>query len=371
MREIQELIDTLNSWTKAYDEGHPIVSDETWDTNYNRLLQFEQETGIIYPNSPTQSINYQVVNALTKVKHDHPMLSLSKTKSVEELEVFCGDHLMVGMLKLDGLTISLHYQNGELIRAETRGDGQVGEDVTHNAMVISNIPKSIKSKEDIIVDGEIICSYSDFKAFENEYANPRNFASGSIRLLDAKECAKRRLRFIAWDVITNVAQSLQLKLTWALNNGFDVVPLKVFRANETSVNNIIDTLKNDNITDYQYPIDGIVFKYDDCNYYHSLGATSHHPNGGRAFKFYDEAYESHLLDIEWSPGRTGVLTPIAVFETIDFLDSRVNKASLHNLSIMKQTLGIPYVGQKIKVAKMNQIIPAVVAAQTPEGEWIE
>lgn len=366
MREIQELIDTLNSWTKAYDEGHPIVSDETWDYNYDRLVKLEQETGIIYPNSPTQSINYQVVNALGTVKHDHPMLSLSKIKSVDELETFCGDHLMVGMLKLDGLTISLHYQNGELVRAETRGDGWTGEDVTHNAMVISNIPKTIKTQKDVIVDGEIICSYSDFKAFENEYANPRNFASGSIRLLDAKECAKRCLRFIAWDVITDVASSLHLKLTWALNNGFDVVPLKIFRVNEIPINDIIDALKNDNIMNYQYPIDGIVFKYDDCDYYHSLGATSHHPLGGRAFKFYDEAYESHLLDIEWSPGRTGVLTPIAVFETIDFGDSRVNKASLHNLSIMEQTIGMPYANQAVYVAKMNQIIPAIVDAEIPE-----
>lgn len=371
MREIRELIDTLNYWTKEYDEGHPVVSDETWDINYNKLLQLEQETGIIYPNSPTQSINYQVVNALIKVKHSHPMLSLAKTKSINELESFCGDHLVLGMLKLDGLTVSLHYQNGKLVRAETRGNGQIGEDITHNAMVISNIPKTIHATGNIVIDGEVLCSYKDFKTFENEYANPRNFASGSIRLLDANECAKRKLQFVAWDVITNVAQSLHLKLNWAINNGFDVVPFKLFRANEISIDNIIEELKDDNILNYQYPIDGIVFKYDDCKYYSSLGATSHHPNGGIGFKFYDEALESRLLDIEWSPGRTGVLTPIAVFETIDFGDSRVNKASLHNLSIMEQTIGVPYVNQTVYVAKMNQIIPAVVAAQTPEGEWIE
>ena len=156
MKEIRELIDTLNNWTKAYDEGHPIVSDEIWDDNYNKLLQLEQETGIVYPNSPTQSINYQVVNALTKVKHNHSMLSLGKTKSLEELNDFCGDHLMLGMLKLDGLTVSLHYQNGKLVRAETRGNGQIGEDITHNAMVISNIPKTIHATEDTIIDGEVI-----------------------------------------------------------------------------------------------------------------------------------------------------------------------------------------------------------------------
>ena len=366
MKKIRELIDTLNNWTKAYDEGHPIVSDEIWDDNYNKLLQLEQETGIVYPNSPTQSINYQVVNALTKVKHNHSMLSLGKTKSLEELKGFCGEHLMLGMLKLDGLTVSLHYQNGKLVKAETRGNGQIGEDITHNAMVISNIPKTIHATEDIIIDGEVLCSYKDFKAFENEYANPRNFASGSIRLLDANECAKRKLQFVAWDVITDVAQSLYLKLNWAINNGFDVVPFTLFRANEMSINDIIEGLKDINILNYQYPIDGIVFKYDDCKYYSSLGATSHHPNGGIAFKFYDEALESHLLDIEWSPGRTGVLTPIAVFETIDFGDSRVNKASLHNLSIMEQTIGIPYISQTVYVAKMNQIIPQIIDAEIPE-----
>ena len=286
MKEIHELIDTLNNWTKAYDEGHPIVSDEIWDDNYNKLLQLEQETGIVYPNSPTQSINYQVVNALTKVKHNHSMLSLGKTKSLEELKDFCGEHLMLGMLKLDGLTVSLHYQNGKLVRAETRGNGQIGEDITHNAMVISNIPKTIHATEDTIIDGEVLCSYKDFKAFENEYANPRNFASGSIRLLDANECAKRKLQFVAWDVITDVAQSLYLKLNWAINNGFDVVPFKLFRANEISINDIIEELKDNNILNYQYPIDGIVFKYDDCKYYSSLGATSHHPNGGIVFFFY-------------------------------------------------------------------------------------
>lgn len=360
---MRNLINTLNYWTKKYDEGHPVVSDETWDTNYNKLIEMEQATGIVYPDSPTQSISYQVVNALTKVKHDHPMMSLAKTKSIDELERFCGDQPMVAMLKLDGLTVSLHYQNGELVRAETRGDGQVGEDITHNAMVIPNIPKTIHTKENVIVDGEVVCTYSDFKEFENEYANPRNFASGSIRLLDANECAKRKLRFVAWDVITDVAPLLHLKLEFANNNGFEIVPLMTFRTNDKPINEIIEDLKNNNLLENQYPIDGIVFKYDDCEYYSSLGATSHHPNGGIGFKFYDEAYESHLLDIEWSPGRTGVLTPVAIFEDIDFGDSIVNRASLHNLSIMEQAVGLPYINQTIYVAKMNQIIPQIIDAE--------
>lgn len=365
---MRELINTLNAWTKAYDEGHPVVSDETWDDNYNRLVQMELESGITFPDSPTQSINYQVMNELSKVEHSHPMMSLAKTKSIDDVKTFCGDQAIIAMLKLDGLTVSLHYQNGELVRAETRGDGQVGEDITHNARTIPSIPKTIKSKDDITIDGEVICRYNDFKAFENEYANPRNFASGSIRLLDARECATRKLTFIAWDVITPVAPILALKLAWAANNGFIVVPHYVFRATDNSV--IEDTIANlkELNKEFDCPIDGMVFKYNDCAYYNSLGATSHHPNGGLAFKFYDESYESHLLDIEWGLGRTGVLTPVAVFEDISFDDSVVNRASLHNISIMEQTLGIPFRGQMVRVAKMNQVIPQIVDAEIREGE---
>lgn len=365
---MRELIEKLNAWTKAYDEGHPIVSDEFWDDNYSRLIQMERESGITFPDSPTQSINYQVMNELSKVEHSHPMMSLAKTKSIDDIKTFCGDQAIIAMLKLDGLTVSLHYQNGELVRAETRGDGQVGEDITHNARTIPSIPKTIKSKNDVTIDGEIVCRYNDFKAFENEYANPRNFASGSIRLLDARECATRKLTFVAWDVITPMAPILALKLNWAINNGFIIVPHYVFRATDNSIiENTITNLKELN-KEFDCPIDGIVFKYNDCAYYDSLGATSHHPNGGLAFKFYDESYESHLLDIKWGPGRTGVLTPIAIFEDTDFGDSVVNRASLHNISIMEQTLGMPFKGQMVRVAKMNQIIPQIVDAEIREGE---
>lgn len=365
---MRELINTLNAWTKAYDEGHPIVSDETWDDNYNRLVQMELESGITYLDSPTQSINYQVMNELTKVEHSHPMMSLAKTKSTDDVKTFCGDHAMIAMLKMDGLTVSLHYQNGKLVRAETRGDGQVGEDITHNAKTIPSIPKTIKCKDDVTIDGEVICRYNDFKAFENEYANPRNFASGSIRLLDARECATRKLTFVTWDVISDVAPLLSLKLAWAANNGFIVVPHYIFRtSDEETVDEIIAKLKKYNL-EFQGPIDGIVFKYDNCAFYDSLGATSHHPSGGLAFKFYDESYETYLTDIEWSPGRTGVLTPVAIFEDIDFGDSIVNRSSLHNISIMEQMLGTPFRGQMLRVAKMNMIIPQVVDAEIEESE---
>lgn len=361
---MRELINTLNAWTKAYDEGHPVVSDEIWDDNYNRLVQMEQESGITYPDSPTQSINYQVMNELFKVEHSHPMMSLAKTKSIDDVKAFCGDQVIIAMLKLDGLTVSLHYQNGELVRAETRGDGQVGEDITHNVRTIPSIPKTIKSKDDVTIDGEVVCRYNDFKAFDNEYANPRNFASGSIRLLDARECATRKLTFVVWDVITPVAPILALKLAWAANNGFIIVPHYMFRGTDNAViEGIIANLKALN-QEFDCPIDGMVFKYNDCAYYESLGATSHHPNGGLAFKFYDESYESHLLDIEWSPGRTGVLTPIAVFKTIEINSNLISKASLHNLSIMEATLGKhPYKGQKIQVYLANAIIPQIKEAE--------
>ena len=361
MKEIRELIDTLNNWTKAYDEGHPIVSDEIWDDNYNKLLQLEQETGIVYPNSPTQSINYQVVNALTKVKHNHSMLSLGKTKSLEELKDFCGDHLMLGMLKLDGLTVSLHYQNGKLVRAETRGNGQIGEDITHNAMVISNIPKTIHATEDTIIDGEVLCSYKDFKAFENEYANPRNFAAGSIRLLSAKESATRNLKFVAWDMINGfeaTCDTLNKKLGHLLSLGFEIVPFSIMEKNfnETIIENFKKIAKTNG-----YPIDGLVVKYNKISEYEACGRTDHHFKGGMAFKFKDEEYETWLNNIEWTMGRTGILTPVAIFNPVDTGDSIIERASLHNISIMKQTLGTPYKGQTITVCKMNDIIPQVIS----------
>ena len=196
---IRGLVDKLNYYTKLYDEGKPKISDKEWDDLYFQLQEEEKKTGIIYPDSPTQNIHFEKVSKLEKVKHNHPMLSLDKTKSIEDIKSFVNEHSWIAMAKLDGLTCSLKYIDGKLISAETRGNGIEGEDITHNAKVISSIPQIINYKKELVVDGEIICTYEDFEQFKNDYKNPRNFASGSIRLLDSKECQKRYLTFIAWD----------------------------------------------------------------------------------------------------------------------------------------------------------------------------
>ena len=198
---IRTLIDELNFHTSLYNKGIPVISDEEWDKMYFELQELEKKTGIIYPDSPTQSIQYNVVNQLNKIEHNHPMLSLEKTKSISELLDFINEQSIVLMPKMDGLTCSLRYIDGELVGAETRGDGVIGEDILHNAKIIPSIPQKISYTNELVVDGEIICDLDTFKQFENEYSNPRNFAAGSIRLLDSKECSQRELTFVAWDVI--------------------------------------------------------------------------------------------------------------------------------------------------------------------------
>ena len=269
------------------------------------------------------------------------------------------------MAKMDGLTCSIKYQNGKLVSAETRGNGTIGEDITHNITFVKGVPVEIPIEEEFIVDGEIICTYTDFEPFKDEYANPRNFASGSIRLLDARASAARNLTFVAWDCIKGFdnLSTLSEKLFKLNDLGFLFTPyivLSAFTDNITKekINHAIYLIK-DTAKEFAYPIDGIVFKYDNCKYYNSLGATEHHFKGGIAFKFYDEEYETHLRDIEWSIGKTGQLTPVAKFDDIDFGDSIVNRASLHNLNIVQQILGRPYEGQLIKVVKQNMIIPQV------------
>ena len=363
MRETMlELIEKLNLYTKAYDKGKPILSDKEYDDMYFELKSMEEETGIVYPHSPTQTIHYDVVNELEKVEHNHEMLSLEKTKDINEIISFGRNLQMTAMLKLDGLSCSLTYKNGELVSAETRGNGKIGEDITHNAMVMPCIPKNIPYKEDLIIDGEIICTYEDFKSFSNEYKNPRNFASGSIRLLDAKECAKRKLTFVVWDVIEgfNEINTFMYRLYKLQDFGFIIVPnaTEIF-TNKNMVDKIIEELTMVNNLIYEYPIDGFVFKFDDIAYGQSLGKTAHHFKNAIAYKLYDEEYETKLLDIEWTMGRTGVLTPVAKFEPIDIDGSIVERASLHNISIMQEVLGQPYVGQTIWVYKANMIIPQI------------
>ena len=315
---MQELIDYLNYHTKLYDEGKPDITDAQWDEKYFELQEMERATGVYLPNSPTQNIDYQVVNSLQKAQHNHPMLSLAKTKEISDVIEFGQGKTLICMEKLDGLTCSLRYVNGKLVSAETRGNGIVGENILHNIYHVKGVPHKIDFLEELVVDGEVICTYDDFRFWAATYKNPRNFASGSIRLLDSQECAKRNLTFIAWDVIKGFEniEHLNIKLQTLKQHGFKTVAYNTIATkHESALNEVIELIKGYAHED-KVPIDGVVFKFNDCKYYESLGATDHHFRGGLAFKFYDETYETKMIDIEWTMGRTGVLTPVAIFEPI-------------------------------------------------------
>lgn len=363
-QEYLNVVEKLNEHTKYYDAGIPLISDEEWDNLYFEISKYEEETGFISENSPTSLISYQVVNKLEKVTHSHPMLSLSKTKSIEDLKSFSNDETIL-MAKMDGLTCSLTYKKGVLTLAETRGNGIIGENVTHNAMVIDSIPKRLDTFDDLVVDGEIICDYESFKEFSNDFKNPRNFASGSIRLLDSEECSRRKLSFIAWDLINSEFNTLEENLNYLDILGFITVPQHIFEHD-----NVVELLKEE-CKFLSYPIDGLVLKVNDIKKYKSLGSNDHHPLGGIAFKFYDELYETELEDIIYSTAKTGIITPIAKFKPVEIDGTSVSKASLHNLSIMKDILGSPYTGQKIRVFKANMIIPQVASAEKREVGNIE
>ena len=379
MNEIDErihyLTTSLNVYTEAYDNGCPKISDKEWDDMYFELLELENKSGLILPTSPTQSISYTVVSSLNKVEHNHKMLSLAKTKSVADLVTFIGNKSFVAMYKLDGLTCTLTYEDGVLVAAETRGNGIIGEDILHNARILRSIPKKIPHKEKIVIDGEIICTYDDFAYFAHEYSNPRNFAAGSIRLLDSAECAKRKLTFVAWEVITpmysedDIEYRLSQKLDYISDFGFITVPYKTGAGlvfGETEYQLLVDEVQG---TKSMFPIDGVVFKFDDCAYGRSLGETSHHFKNAIAYKFYDEQFVSNLLDIQWTMGRTGALTPVAIFKPIDMDGSIVERASLHNVSIMREIFnGTPFVGQEVSVFKANMIIPQISEAADTEHE---
>ena len=358
---MSNLITELNNYTKAYDEGNPLISDKEWDDKYFTLVKMEEENNLRLPNSPTQSIDYQVVNKLEKVKHNHPMLSLSKSKDINVLKKFIGDERVFVMLKMDGLTCSLRYVDGRLASAESRGNGEVGELITHNVKLLPSVPKTISFREELIVDGEIICDYNNFELWKNEYSNPRNMASGTIRLLDAKESAKYNLTFVAWDVIKGFDEkkSLAQKLTNLQKYGFTCVD--GFLNNEADFNfeETVERLK-EIANKKAYPIDGVVVKYDDVDLYYSKGRNGHDFAGGKALKFYDEEYETKLRDIEWQVGRTSILAPVAVFDEVDLDGALTNKASLSNLDIIETYLNKPYVGQNIRVARMNMVIPKIV-----------
>lgn len=376
MQYYKQLIEELNNATKAYDEGKPYLTDAQWDAKYWELVHYEQIHGFSLPESPTRSIDYQVVNELKKVEHSSPMLSLDKTKSYDDLDAFVGNQECFLSLKLDGLTCRLTYAAGRLIRAETRGNGVIGEDVTHNARAIKSIPQRLYHPVDLIVDGEVICVDSDFFPFAEEYKNSRNFAAGSIRLLDARECARRNLTFVAWNVVSGPMNNMYDSNTMSLNGligygKFTVVPFEQIGPSRLPTPKLVDYLK-EVAANRGYPIDGMVLKYDCISYGASLGATAHHWRNGIAFKFFDESYPSTLRDIEWSMGRTGQLTPIAIFDPIEMDGSTVARASLHNVSVMYQLSNSnPCVGDTVYIYKSNEIIPQVREWVNLKGESLE
>lgn len=378
---IKELVEQLNYHRDLYyNESRPEISDYEYDKLFDELNLLEKETGFVLATSPTQTVGYEVKSILNKVTHNHPMLSLDKTKSVDDVIKFLDGKDGIIMAKMDGLTCSLRYLNGELVSAETRGNGEVGEDILHCAKTIKNIPLKIDCLDEVIIDGEVIITYDDFDKInatlpeDQKYKHPRNLASGSIRQLDSSIAAQRNMKFIAWKAINGYSNnSFCRRLTWMSDIGFDITPASPLPKQFQSAKSIEDAIET--IRDWAqqngYPIDGCVFGYDDVAYGDSLGATGHHLRSQLAFKFYDEVYETKLLDIDWTMGKSGILTPVAIFEPVEIDGAIIEKASLSNMSIMKQTLGErPFVGQEIYVSKRNMIIPKVEKAKDEEGKWI-
>lgn len=367
---MQELVKTLNYYNECYEKGNPIVSDKVYDDLYFELLAKEKEAGYALADSPTQTLKFPVVSELKKVKHAYPMLSLAKTKDDEEVRKFIGNEETIVMGKMDGLTCSLTYSEGRLIKAETRGDGFEGEDILHNARVISSIPKIIDYTEDLIVEGEIVSTFKNFSQFAKEYKNPRNFAAGSIRLLDPFECSRRKLTFVAWEVKEglNDINYLSSRLNKIETFGFTIVPFAMAASGNFNFDEVTEKIL-DEMSGCGFPLDGLVFKFNNIEYGNSLGRTSHHFKNAIAYKFYDETYPTVLKAIEWTMGRTGTLTPVAVFEPIEIDGTMVERANLHNINVLRDTLGdLPHKGQKIEVYKANMIIPQIYSADKERKE---
>lgn len=375
VKRIQELVKQLNEYRDVYyNEARSDVPDAEYDRLFDELSELENETGVVYANSPTQTVGYEVKSELEKVEHSHPMLSLDKTKSVDDLVKFAGDKDCILSLKMDGLTCLLTYENGELVQAETRGDGEIGELITHNARVFDNIPLSIDYKGHFEIEGEAIITYDDFNKIneflpeDKKYKNPRNLASGSVRQLDSKIAAQRHIKFIAWKVPTDIASSSFInRLQYASDLGFDTVSFLPIRGNCNAefINIVVEQLRK-RAKEKNFPIDGLVATYNDITYGESLGMTGHHPKHSIAFKFAEEEVVTTLLDIVYDVSKNGILTPVAVFKPVEIEGSIVSRASLHNLSVMNKVLGKPYKDQKIYVSKRNMIIPQIERAENNE-----
>ena len=363
---MKELVRRLDEAAKAYyQQDIEIISNREYDQMYDELQALERETGTVLANSPTISVGYEAVDQLPKEEHESPMLSLDKTKDREVLREFIGEHRTLLSWKLDGLTIVLTYENGELVKAVTRGNGVVGEVVTNNARVFKNVPLKISYQGRLVLRGEAIITYSDFERINEsiedvdaKYKNPRNLCSGSVRQLNNEITAHRNVRFYAFALVSaedvDFQNSRARQFEWLKEQGFDVVEYRIVTGE--TLDEAMEYFSAA-ITENDFPSDGLVALYDDIAYGDSLGRTAKFPRNAFAFKWADEIRETHLLEIEWSPSRTGLINPVAVFEPVELEGTTVSRASVHNVSIVKELeLGI---GDTITVYKANMIISQI------------
>ena len=371
---MKELVQKLDRAAKAYyQQDTEIISNREYDQMYDELQALEKETGTVLANSPTISVGYEAVDQLPKEEHESPMLSLDKTKDREVLREFIGEHKTLLSWKLDGLTIVLTYENGELAKAVTRGNGVTGEVVTNNARVFKNVPLKIPYQGRLVLRGEAIITYSDFERINEsiedvdaKYKNPRNLCSGSVRQLNNEITARRNVRFYAFTLVSadgvDFHNSRARQFEWLKEQGFDVVEYRTVTA--STLDEAMEYFSTA-ITENDFPSDGLVALYDDIAYGDSLGRTAKFPRNAFAFKWADEIRETHLLEIEWSPSRTGLINPVAVFEPVELEGTTVSRASVHNVSILKELqLGI---GDTITVYKANMIIPQIAENLTRSG----
>ena len=373
-KRIRELIGTLRAAGRAYyQESREIMSNFEYDKLYDELVSLEKETGIVFANSPTQNVGYEVVSALPKERHEKPMLSLNKTKSVEELADWLGGQTGLLSWKMDGLTIVLTYQNGTLVKAVTRGNGEIGEVITANAKAFVNVPLNISYQGELILRGEAIIRYSDFEKINEQiedvdakYKNPRNLCSGSVRQLNSEITAQRQVHFYAFSLVKadgiDFKNSRKEQFEWLKTQGFEVVEY-----HEVTKETLPETVKmySEAIAENDTPSDGLVLLYDDIAYGQSLGRTAKFPRDSIAFKWADEIQETKLLYIEWSASRTGLINPVAVFEPVELEGTTVSRASVHNISIMEALeLGA---GDRITVYKATMIIPQIADNLTRSG----